>query len=296
MEALKLLALATLAACGRLDFDPLARDATTIHDAPANCLGTGAFTAIAPVTAINDMAKQYGSFITPDGLALYYDQPFMNEERLFFATRPDRASAFGAGQLVDISNPPGNDSDASIRGDGLELYFDSDRGGTSQCLWRATRATVTDPWSDPARQDQLCATGQFVGPNISADGTTLVYSSSLNSAAEGDLYISFRADITTPFPDGTKLAGLPSDIGYPALSKDRLRIWFEHGIATDSLEIMSAQRISPSDNFTSAAPVAELNFGDSQGDMSLTLDESEIGFSVLIGGNYDVYTASRPCL
>lgn len=294
MEALKSLALVALAACGRLDFDPVAADAAAPPDAPANCLGTGTFSAIAPVAAINNNDRQYGSFISPDGLTLYFDQPSGTVERLFVTTRADRTSAFGPGQLVPGIDGGGNDSDASVTADGLELFFDSDRG-SSICVWRASRLAITDPFGAPVRQDQLCGTGQFAGPGISADGTTLVYNSSLDPASEGDLYLSFRTDRATPFPAGMKLANLPANIGYPALSADRLRIWFEHNLG-GSLEIMTAQRISPSDDFSSVHAVTELNIGDSQGDFSVTLDEADTAFSSNTSGDYDVFTASRPCL
>jgi hypothetical protein len=294
LEALKAFALVWLAACGRLAFDPRAGDAAAPDDAPANCLGTGTFSAITPVAAVNDPDKQYGSFITPDGLGFYYDQPGNGVERLFFTTRPDRHSAFGPGQPVLGVGIGANDGDASITADGLELFFDSDRGG-SHCPWRATRSAFIAPFDTPVRQDQLCTSGEFVGPQISADGMTLVYNSSLDQMTEGDLYLSFRTDRAAPFPAGTRLAGLPANIGFPALSKDRLRIWFEHDLGS-SLEIMTAQRISPSDDFSQVRTVSELNFGDTQGDISLTLDEAEVGFSSSTAGNFDVFTATRPCL
>ena len=292
MEALKALALVSLVACGRLSFDPLGDGAP--RDAPANCLGTGTFSSITPVTAVNNEDTQYGSFIAPDGLALYYDQPVGTDERLFFTTRPDRASPFGPGKLVPGIDATGNDGDATITGDGLELYFESDRGA-SMCLWRATRTSITEPFALPVRQSQFCSSGEVVGPAVSADGTTLAYNSSLDALSEGDLYVSFRTDVTAPFSVGTKLANLPAGIGFPALSKDRLRIWFEHDTGS-SLELMTAQRISPSDDFSQVRTVPELNFGDTQGDISLTLDEAEVGFSSRTAGNYDVYTATRPCL
>jgi hypothetical protein len=178
--------------------------------------------------------------------------------------------------------------------DGLELYFDSDRGA-SLCMWRATRASITDEFGAPVRQDQLCPTGQFGGPSISADGLTLVYNSSLDAVAEGDLYLSVRASRDAPFPPGAKLAGLPAMVGYPVLSADRLRIWFEEEIGPD-LELVTAERISPSDNFTNLQGLTELDTGTGNVDISLTLDEAEVYFASNRGGDFDVWHASRPCL
>ncbi|MEO8549675.1 MAG: hypothetical protein ABI678_06870, partial [Kofleriaceae bacterium] len=267
---------------------------STPSDAPANCLGTGAFSNVQPVSAVNGPGIQYGSFISPDGLTLLFDQAFMSDERLFVATRPDRTSEFSAASLVPGLAPGGNDSDASITADGLELFFDSDRG-SSICVWRATRSAVSDPFDPPVRQEQLCTTGQFAGPSISADGLTLVYNSSLDQVAEGELYLSVRSNRGVPFPPGTRLANLPSTIGYPFLSADRLRLWFEQEVG-NGVQLASTVRISPSDNFTSLMPVAELDDGNENGDLSLTLDEAEVFFSSSRAGDYDIWHASRPCL
>jgi hypothetical protein len=292
VEALRLIALVVVAGCGRLDFDAVvtARDAGP----DASCLGTGTFVDVQPVTAINDPTTQYGTFLTADGLALLWDQSNGTFDQLYITQRSSRAEPFPTGALVPGTFPPGNANDPSLTEDQLELYFASDVTGTS-CIYHALRTSTTVPFAPAAELPALCNGIATTGPSISGDGLTLVYSSSLDMLVEGDLYISVRSDRTSDFPAGKKLNGLPTGIGYPWLSADRLRIWFEEEIGTD-VEIATAQRISPSDNFSSLHGVTELDTGTNNGDPSLTSDESEVVFVSARTGNPDAYIATRPCL
>lgn len=298
MSALELVAIAVLlgqGGCGRLDFDLRANDDATEPGPDAACLGTGTFTDIAPVSAINDATTQFGSFLSPDGLTLLWDQSDGTHERLYMTVRATRTAAFPAGARIPGTFPQANQGDASLTGDGLELYFDSDESGGS-CLYRATRATTAAPFDPPVALVALCATDATAGAQISADGLTLVYNSALDAAAEGDLYLTARADRGTEFPTGKKLMGLPTSIGYPALSADRLRLWFEQELTGGALKIVSAARISPSDVFSQLHDITELDTDGTEGDVSFTLDEAQVAFASQRDGSYDVFTASRPCL
>ena len=59
---------------------------------------------------------------------------------------------FGPASLVPELSSPGLEQHPSIRFDGLEMFFFSDRPGGFGAvdLWAATRGTVLDPWSAPA--------------------------------------------------------------------------------------------------------------------------------------------------
>jgi hypothetical protein len=294
VEALRLIVLVVVAGCGRIDFDPRAHDAGDANGPDAACLGTGTFTNVQPVTALNDSDTQYGTSLSPDGLVLLWDQSNGTFDELHMAQRSSRADGFTAGALVPGISFAGNASDPSITGDLLELYFASDVTA-GLCIYRATRTSTAQPFDAPVKLDALCNGITTTGPSTSADGLTLVYSSALDGLAEGDLYITVRGDRTADFPAGKKLNGLPTGVGYPWLSEDRLRIWFEEEIGPD-LEIATARRISPSDDFSGLQGLAELDTGTGNGDPGLTADESEIVFASSRTGNYDIYLAERPCL
>ena len=70
---------------------------------------------------------------------------------------------------------------ASIRHDGLEIFFTSNRPGSianSQDLWVATRETVFDAWSEPINLGSTLNSELVdVQPYISSDRETLFFAS-----------------------------------------------------------------------------------------------------------------------
>jgi hypothetical protein len=304
LEALKILALCALVGCGRIGFGAVPPDGNDGTDVAAidvatqsSCLGTGTFTAITPVASVNDGNKQFGSFISPDGLVLLFDQPTGTSanERIFVASRPDRTADFGAPALVtDLADNNGNnDSDSTLTSDGLELYFESDRT-SARCVYEATRTSTAMPFMSPSRLDALCVSTGAGGPDISADGLTLVYNSTLDVFDEGAIYISERANRGDPWSAGAVVSGIEANSGYAVLSADKLRLYYEHE-TTAGLELRFASRTTTTGGFTTAA-ISELDTSTTNGDISVTLDESIVAFSSSRTGDYDVYTATRPCL
>ena len=75
---------------------------------------------------------------------------------------------------------PGQEQHPSIRFDGLEIFFFSDRppsqGGVD--VWSATRRSVFDAWSTPTNLGPTVNTASAeVQPYISSDGLTLFFQS-----------------------------------------------------------------------------------------------------------------------
>ena len=285
--------LVVIAACGRLEFQS---DLGPDHDAgpDAACLGTGAFTDIQRIDAASSDDAQTAAFLSPDGLSLIWDQFDGTNQRLRVATRSSRIATFPAGDLIPGMFSTVDYFNASITADGLELYFDG-KPTPANCLYRATRTSTTLPFDPPSELATLCANGDVTGAQISADGLTLVFNSSLAITGEGDLYITERPDRASEFPPAKKLDGLPTGIGFPALSADRLRLWFE--AKTDStLKIVSAVRSSPSDVSSQVHDLTEIDTSGDEGDPALTLDESQLTFVSKRDGTYATYIATRPCL
>lgn len=110
---------------------------------------------------------------------------------------------FGNAYAVAELNSPSGDQRPSIRFDGLEIFFFSNRtgglGGTD--LWVATRPSVQDHWGVPANLGSPVNTGlSEFNPHISGNGLALYFASTRNSPEDGacggfDLYVTTRTRV-----------------------------------------------------------------------------------------------------
>lgn len=103
--------------------------------------------------------------------------------------------SFGPAVLILELNSSGETSRASIRHDGREIFFNSNRPGSVHTfdLWVATRETVFDAWSEPINLGSPVNSGPLdVHPSISSDRETLFFASNRPNGGPTDLYMSTR--------------------------------------------------------------------------------------------------------
>jgi hypothetical protein len=107
--------------------------------------------------------------------------------------------SFGAAFLVLELNSLGETSRPSIRHDGREIFFNSNRPGSINTfdLWVATRETVFDAWSEPINLGSTLNSGPLdVHPCISSDRETLFFASTRPGGfGQTDLYMSTRTKL-----------------------------------------------------------------------------------------------------
>ena len=98
--------------------------------------------------------------------------------------------------LVSELNSPLADAGASVRFDGLEVFFFSRRTGGfgNSDLWTATRNTPTDPWSTPLNLGPLINSVDLdFDPHIDTSRETLYFTSTRPGGYGGqDLYVTTR--------------------------------------------------------------------------------------------------------
>ena len=103
---------------------------------------------------------------------------------------------FGPAALVSELNSTAADAGASVRFDGLEVFFFSRRPGGSGAsdLWTATRSTVSDLWSPPTNLGSLVNSVDLdFDPHIASDRETLYFASTRAGGLGGqDLYVTTR--------------------------------------------------------------------------------------------------------
>ena len=117
-------------------------------------------------------------------------------------------SQFGPAAVVAALSTKFDDLRPTIRPDGLELFFNSNRAGSqkngslnSNDLWVSSRPNLSSPWSTPANVGRRINTQfeeQF--PALSADGNTLIFSSNRLTGADNDLYVSTLVPEGHSFP------------------------------------------------------------------------------------------------
>lgn len=163
----------------------------------------------------------------------YFENPANGTATLYFTS--DRAGGLGGEDIyqstrnadgtfnaptnVAALNSTASDRRALLRHDGLEAFFDSDRGGAGgRDIYVSTRSSVSAPWNPPVNLADLNSSGTDQHPSLSSNGSVLyfvsnrdgtldIYSAvrtSVNRTPTGDFDGDGRADISVFRPtDGT---------------------------------------------------------------------------------------------
>jgi Tol biopolymer transport system component len=106
-----------------------------------------------------------------------------------------RQGVFGPPTLVPELSSPAQEQRPSVRRDGLEIFFHSDRPGTGgNDLWVSTRNSATEPWSTPQNLgSNVNTTFADQQPYITSDWKTLLLVSDRPGGFGAlDLYVTTR--------------------------------------------------------------------------------------------------------
>jgi Tol biopolymer transport system component len=107
---------------------------------------------------------------------------------------PDRVSSGPASLVAELNSDTG-DFHPSVRFDGLEVFFFSNRlpGSLGNDLWTATRETVFHSWSTPTNLGAVNSAASDMHPYIASDRRTLYFASNRAGGLGGqDLYVTTR--------------------------------------------------------------------------------------------------------
>jgi hypothetical protein len=147
-----------------------------------------------------------------DGGAAYFEDPATGTAALYFVAI--RSGGFGdldiyqslrlpggsflAPQNVTSLNSPAREARPSIRRDGLEMFFTSDRaGGVGGIdIYVSTRASIQSPWNAPVNVVALNTATTDGAPTHSPDGSAIYFSSPrAGGSGRPDLYSAVRMSI-----------------------------------------------------------------------------------------------------
>lgn len=146
-----------------------------------------------------------------------------------------------APRLLDELNSPAEDRSPWLAADGLEIFFSSNRTGSSE-IYRATRATTEDPFSAPAIETALSSPDIDYDPFMSSDGLTM-----WTWHKDIGVFRTHRADRDSEF-DVPQLEA--SILGrHPSLTDDELTVYTASLHLTPTEDIFVATRVSTADPF-----------------------------------------------
>jgi len=186
--------------------------------------------------------------------------------RISLGDASPRPYHFGPPVLVEALATSDKSDNPTLTDDLLEIYFTSDRGGTSSDVWFARRARPADPFGPPEAVAAVNTNGFETSSAISPDGLVLWFGSDrVGTLGNIDIWMATRASRTSPWTSPLNLAALNStgrDVPRPPglhglvmpLSSDRA--------IPDLYQTLMAQRTDRGADFRDPVPVVELSFSD----------------------------------
>lgn len=241
--------------------------------------------------ALSSPEEDYGPALSADGLELIFHSNRPGGPGgydMYRATRPDRASDFGAAELLANVNSPSHEENATLSHDGLTMYFTSTRSG-SDTVFVATRAARGEPFGAPA---ELPGLGAIVGPELSADGSEM-----FASRNDGGTYDLFRiTDYASPAPTFERVDALTSetlDEFYPTLTGDGLTLYYEIG----AMNIQRAHRAAIGEPFVADGRDATFSSTEDDTDPDISHDGRTfvLGSQRLAVTTFDLFIWQRDC-
>jgi Tol biopolymer transport system component len=147
---------------------------------------------------------------------------------LYMASRAEKNGTFGPFKRLNALNAGKNDLSPFLVGEGLALYFASERPGSSSLdIYRATRSAPNAAFGAPAKVDGVNA-GAEMYPVPSADELTLFFASKRGGTAGFDIFVATRAAADVPFDAPALVAEVSSDADdFPgSISADGCELYF----------------------------------------------------------------------
>jgi Tol biopolymer transport system component len=157
----------------------------------------------------------------------------------------------------------------------------------------STRATVGDAWEAPVPVAELNTLSNETTVMVAGDGLSIHFGS--DRVIGSDIYLATRDARTDPWGMPAVVAELSTGVaeygGY--VSNGGLRIVFCREITPVDTDIFAADRADPGATWNPPTVLASLMTGSSECEC-MEPDAQTIYFGSERGGNFDIFTATRP--
>jgi hypothetical protein len=191
-----------------------------------------AWTTPVDVPNVNSTLEDRVPWISRDGLTLGFGSgraggPGMID--LWWATRSDPASDFGAPQPIPNVNTTGNEVASFLSANGLRLYISRDSAAGLD-LYVAERADLSSDFGTPVAITELESPNDERDLCLSEDELEVFIASNRAGSQGMDLYRATRPDLASPFSTPVRVDELdsPRDDTQPELSRDGTTIYYDY--------------------------------------------------------------------
>lgn len=215
---------------------------------------------------------------------------------IWTATRPDASARFGTPRLVSELNSPLIETSPIVSGDGLTLWFGSERSGGLGDLdiWVATRPTRDAAWSPPQNVVALNSAAKDIPRPPGEHQSIMPLGSDRAERSYYAIYFAARSAAARPFA----MPEIVSELSEPSVSTvdafltdDGNALFYVKGPAFGFADLYVAQRRSPDEPFGEPVPLADLNTRFDERDPFLSADGTQLFFSSNRSGIYEIYLA-----
>lgn len=136
---------------------------------------------------------------TAEGTFLFFSSngyPDSQGQDIYVSRVRDDGTVSAGTRVAELSSPA-DDRMPSVRQDGLEIVFSSNRAGATpfnQDIYVATRPSTSAPWSAPQRIDNpsINTPGSETRASLSGDGRRLYFGRKVTPEDPGDVFVSVR--------------------------------------------------------------------------------------------------------
>lgn len=184
------------------------------------------------VNVLNTSSQERGVAQSADPLWMIFGSERLSGSGgndLYLARRKSENDAWEFPTSIRELNTRMTEFEPSLRQDGLELFFTSDRLGNGYRVFHSVRTTTESQWGAPAMVAEISTTPDTAGPMLSTDGLTIYYHASRpGGKGSYDIYRATRPDWNSPFGPSVEEERINTDQGewQPYLAADGLVMFF----------------------------------------------------------------------
>jgi len=231
--------------------------------------GLAEWTEPVPVSEINTAYNDKPSFLSFDGLTLYFirsETDTFNYSRIYQATRPEPYGSFTLVEEISTLNySAGHVAGPWVSPDNLRMYYLRIEPGFIGRLKVTNRASVYDSWQPGFNISELNALGNLHDPYLTADELTIFFTGYNLPGNQGayDIWMATRPGMNSPFGNVRNLTEINTSEAEvsPHISPDGLVLYFTSN-RNGTRQCFKATRASVGELFGN---IEHLSFLDSPG-------------------------------